>query len=253
MADRIIKFKRGATATAQKAQKKGGEDQTSSFGQDVSAELALDMEKWKWAKKEREEKEAQKAQEEDDEEFRPQIIPRGVPSTSRPPATVTSTTPNEKRQKVTDPKLGATSFQQLFADTTTGRNLDDVIDQGVHVSTKQDKKVQKEDRKEEEPPKFVRGSIKARRLWIAGFNFDGVDLTEAFPQGKDISVLAVNEDYEDVYLTADDGMTLYTKGFIEHYGTAFFNSVVRSPGGKGRKQLLVTRRGGSTEFVRPTK
>jgi hypothetical protein len=66
----------------------------------------------------------------------------------------------------------------------------------------------------------VRGSIKARRLWIAGFSFEGIDLTQAFPQGKDIAVLAVDEDYEDVYLTADDGMVLYTKGFIEHYGTA---------------------------------
>jgi hypothetical protein len=216
MADRIIKFKRGATATAQKAQKKGGEDQTSSFGQDVSAELALDMEKWN---KESEEREAQKAQEEDDEEFRPQIIPRGVPSTSRPPATVMSTTPNEKRQKVTDPKLGATSFQQLYT-ATTGQSLDDLMDQEVLVPTDQGGKAQERETKEDEPPPFVRGSIKARRLWIAGFSFEDIDVKVKFPRGKDIAVLAVNKDGEDVYLTADDGITLYTKEFVELYGKA---------------------------------
>lgn len=111
--------------------------------------------------------------------------------------------------------MGSTTFQQLFADTT-GHNLNEVIDQRVHRSTNQDEKVQTE----EEPPKFVRGSIKARRLWVAGFKFEGVDLDEAFPQGKDIAVLAKTEDDEEAYLTADDGITLYTKGFIEHYGVA---------------------------------
>jgi hypothetical protein len=212
MSDKVTKFRRSATATAQKAQKKGGEDKTSSFGDDVQAELAKDMEKWE---KEREEQKVQ----EDDEEFFAPIIPRGVPSTSRPPATVTSATPNEKRQKVADSKMGATSFQQLFADTT-GHSLDDLIDQGVPVAENQDEKVQKEDPKEEEPPRFVRGSIKARRLWIAGFSFEGIDVTQPFPQGKDIAVLAVNEEAEDVYLTADDGIVLYTKGFIEHYRRA---------------------------------
>jgi hypothetical protein len=76
MADKFNKLRKSATATSQKAPKRGGEGQTSSFAQDVSAELALDMEKWT---KESEEREAQKAQE-DEEDFRPQIIPRGVPS-----------------------------------------------------------------------------------------------------------------------------------------------------------------------------
>jgi hypothetical protein len=241
MADRIIKFKRGATAAAQKAQqKKGGEDQTPSFGQDVSAALALDLEKW-----EKEEREAQKAgEEEDEEEFDPPIIPRGVPSTSRPPATATSTTPNEKRQKVEETKMGSLNFQQLFADTT-GHQLNDLIDRGLQVSTNQSEKVQKETINEGEPPRFVRGSIKAKRLWIAGFGFDRIDLTEAFPQGKDIAVLAVNEAFEDKYLTADDGIALYTKGFIKHYGVA---ALVEQGGG----QLLATTRG-STEFVRLTR
>ena len=45
-------------------------------------------------------------------------------------------------------------------------------------------------------------------------------MTKPFPTGKDIAVLAVNEDAEDVYLTAYDGIALYTKGFIAHYGRA---------------------------------
>jgi hypothetical protein len=120
---------------------------------------------------------------------------------------------------VEESKMGALNFQQLYADTT-GHHLNDSIDQDVQVLTNQDEKIHKEDTKEGEPPRFVRGSIKAKRLWIAGFSFEDFDLTEAFPQGKDIAILAVNEDYEVVYLTADDGIALYTKGFIEHYGTA---------------------------------
>jgi hypothetical protein len=46
MSDKVIKFRRSATATAQKAQKKEEEDKTSSFRDDVGAELARDMEKW---------------------------------------------------------------------------------------------------------------------------------------------------------------------------------------------------------------
>ena len=74
MSDKVTKYRRSATATSQKAQKKGGEDKTSSFAEDVSAELARrDMEKWE---KESEEREAQ----EDEEDFLPPIIPRGGPS-----------------------------------------------------------------------------------------------------------------------------------------------------------------------------
>jgi hypothetical protein len=151
---------------------------------------------------------------EEDEELFP-TIPMGVPSSSRPPATVTSTTPNEKRQKTSDPKMGAASFQKLFADTT-GHRLDDLINQEVLESANRDEKVLKEEAKDEEPPLFVRGSIKASRLWIGGFSFEGIDVTKQYPRGKDRAVLAVNEDGEDVYLTADDGIALYTKGFVAH-------------------------------------
>ena len=121
---------------------------------------------------------------EEDEELFP-TIPMGVPSSSRPPATVTSTTPNEKRQKTSDPKMGAASFQKLFADTT-GHRLDDLINQNVGAggtqqeinltddldSANQDGTVQREEvlteQTEQGPPLFVRGSmIKAKRLWTA--------------------------------------------------------------------------------------
>jgi hypothetical protein len=166
MADKIIKIRKSATATSQKAQKKGGEDKTSSFGQDVSAVLAEDLEKW-----ENDEREAQKAKEGDEEDFHPQFIPRGVSSTSRPSATATSTTPNEKRQKVEETKMGSLNFQQLFADAT-GRSLDDFMDQEALVSADrggkaqekeaQEKEAQEKEAREEEPPLFVRGTIKAR-------------------------------------------------------------------------------------------
>jgi hypothetical protein len=42
MADRKNKFKKVATATARRAQKKEGGDKTSSFHQDVDAEMAED-------------------------------------------------------------------------------------------------------------------------------------------------------------------------------------------------------------------
>jgi hypothetical protein len=43
MADKVTKLKRSATATGpQKAQRKEGENKTSSFGDDVNAELARD-------------------------------------------------------------------------------------------------------------------------------------------------------------------------------------------------------------------
>jgi hypothetical protein len=45
-------------------------------------------------------------------------------------------------------------------------------------------------------------------------------VTKPYPKGKDIVVLTVNEDGEDAYLTADDGIALYTKGFIAEYGKA---------------------------------
>jgi hypothetical protein len=131
MADRTNKLRKVATATSQKAQKKEGESKTSSFGDDVSAELARDMEKWE---KERAEQEVQ----EEDEEFFP-VIPMGVSSSSRPPATMTNTTPNEvipKRQRTADPKMGATSFQQLFVDTT-GHRRGDLIDQNVGAGNTQ--------------------------------------------------------------------------------------------------------------------
>jgi hypothetical protein len=108
---------------------------------------------------------------------------------------------------VEETNKGSLNFQQLFADTT-GHQLNDLIDRGLRVSTNQSEKVQKETMDEGEPPRFVRGSIKAKRLWIAGFGFDRIDLSEAFPQGKDIAVLVVNEDDEEVYLTADDGISL---------------------------------------------
>jgi hypothetical protein len=41
MADKVTRLRKGATATSQKAQKKEGEIKTSSFGDDVSAELAI--------------------------------------------------------------------------------------------------------------------------------------------------------------------------------------------------------------------
>jgi hypothetical protein len=134
MSDKVTKYRRSATATSQKAQKKGGEDKTSSFAEDVSAELARDMEKWE---KESEEREAQ----EEDEEFFP-TIPMEVPSTSRPPATVTNTTPNEvipKRQRTANNcrKLlapifgsavlclfGITSFGVVFVTVAGGRLVD---------------------------------------------------------------------------------------------------------------------------------
>jgi hypothetical protein len=118
MADRTSQPKQvAATAKTPKAQKKEGEDKTSSFGQDVDAEMARDLEKWN-----KEEREAQKTGQEDEEEFDPPIIPRGVPSTSRPPATATSTTPKEKKQKVEETKMGSLNFQQLFASTTVRRS-----------------------------------------------------------------------------------------------------------------------------------
>jgi hypothetical protein len=161
MADKIIRIRRSATATSQKAQKKGGEDKTSSFHQDVGAQMAEDLEEW-----ENNEREAQKAMEGDEEDFHPQVIPRGVSSTSRPSATTTSTTPQEKKQKVEgETKMGSLNFQQLFVEAT-GRQLNDLIDQSPQVSTNQSGIVQKETTREEEPPLFVRGSIKARRLWI---------------------------------------------------------------------------------------
>jgi hypothetical protein len=66
MADRTNKLRKVATAMSQKAQKKEGESKTSSFGDDVSAELALVMERWE---KERTEREAL----EEEEEFFPII------------------------------------------------------------------------------------------------------------------------------------------------------------------------------------
>jgi hypothetical protein len=83
---------------------------------------------------------------------------KGVPSTNRPPATVTSTTPNEKRLKVEESKMGALSFQQLYADTT-GHHLNDLIDQDVLVSANRDEKVQREEGKDEEPPTAICAGI----------------------------------------------------------------------------------------------
>jgi hypothetical protein len=155
VADRTKNLRKVATATSQKSQRKEGEGKTSSFGSDVQAELAKkDMERW-----EKERIEGQEAQEDEEEFFAP-IIPRGVPSTT---VTSASATPNEKKQKVADSNMGASNFHQLFADTT-GHSPDDLIDQGVPVAANQDEKVQKEEEKDEEPSRFVRGSIKARRL-----------------------------------------------------------------------------------------
>jgi hypothetical protein len=114
-----------------------------------------------------------------------------------------NTGPNEaatKRQRTADPKMGATSFQQLFAETT-GRRLDDVIEQNVGVGSTQqeihltddlesanrDGTVQREEvvaePKETGPPLFVRGSIKAKRLWAAEFSFEGINENQRYPAG----------------------------------------------------------------------
>jgi hypothetical protein len=133
MADKVTKLRKSATATRpQKAQKKEGENKTTSFGEDFNAELARDMERW-----EKERATEQTAQEEEEEHF--PIIPMRVSSSSQPPTTRMNTGPNEaatKRQRTADPKIGATSFQQLFAETT-GRRLDDVIEQNVGAGSTQ--------------------------------------------------------------------------------------------------------------------
>jgi hypothetical protein len=203
MADKVTKLRRGATATSQKAQKKEGEDKTSGGR-------------------------------------------RGNPSNHPNGVVVESTSGDRdehsslKRQRTADPKMGATSFQQLFADTTGRRRLDDVIDQNfgaentqqeIHrtdddlESTNRDGTVQREEvvaePKEKGPPLFVRGSIKAKRIWTAGFSFEGIDEKLRYSAGKDVAVAVVNKDGEEVYLTADDGITLYTKEeFATYYGKA---------------------------------
>jgi hypothetical protein len=159
-----------------------------------------------------------------------------------PPMTRMNTGHNEvatKRQRTADPKMGATSFQQLFAETT-GRRLDDVIDQNVgaggtqqeiHLkddleSANQDGTVQREEvvaePTEKGPPLFVRGSIKAKRLWAAGVGFvEGIDEDARYSAGKDLAVIAVNQECdEERYVTADDGILLYTREFAMYYGQA---------------------------------
>jgi hypothetical protein len=88
----------------------------------ISAVMAQDM--VEWANQNTGE---QKAQEEIEH------IQLGVSSSSQPPVTRMNTGPNEvatKRQRMAEPQMGATSFKELFADTT-GHRLDDLIVQNV--------------------------------------------------------------------------------------------------------------------------
>jgi ribosome-binding ATPase YchF (GTP1/OBG family) len=92
MADKVTKFRRSATAKGQKVQKKEGERKLSSFGEDLSAVMAQDMEEW--AKQNTVEQTAQ-----DEIEH----IQMGVSSSSQPPVTAMNSGPNEvatKRHRV---------------------------------------------------------------------------------------------------------------------------------------------------------
>jgi hypothetical protein len=235
MADKVTKLRKGATATGQKAQRKEGERKLSSFGEDLSAVMAQDMEQW--AKQ-------NTAEEQTAQEDASEHIPMGVSSSSQPPVARMNTGPNEvatKRQRMADPQMGATSsFKQLFADTT-GRRLDDLIDQNVGArgtqqeicltdyldSANQDGTVQREEvlteSTEKGPPLFVRVSIKAKRLWAAGFGFvEDIDENARYPVGKDLAVIiAINRECDDErYVTADDGILLYTRDFAMYDGQA---------------------------------
>jgi hypothetical protein len=94
------------------------------------------------------------------------------------------------------------------------------------ISSRQIGTVQREkvvaDPKETGPPLFVWGSIKAKRLlWAAGFSFEGINENSRYPAGKDLAVIAVNKDCDEgVFVTADDGILLYTKEFATYYGQA---------------------------------
>jgi hypothetical protein len=46
MTDKVIKLRKSATTTEQKAQKKEGERKTSSFGEDLQAVMDQDMKEW---------------------------------------------------------------------------------------------------------------------------------------------------------------------------------------------------------------
>jgi hypothetical protein len=93
----------------------------------------------------------------------------------------------------------------------------------ISESTNRDGTVQREEvvaePKETGPPLFVRGSIKAKRLWAAGFSFEGINKNQRYLADKDLAVIAVNKDCDEgVFMTADDGILLYTKEFVTYYG-----------------------------------
>jgi hypothetical protein len=95
-------------------------------------------------------------------------------------------------------------------------NLTDDLDSANQDGTVQMEEVVTE-QTEKGPPLFVRGSsiIRAKRHWNAGFGFvEDIDENSRYPNGKDLAVTAINIDCDDNrYLTADDGIQLYTRDF----------------------------------------
>jgi hypothetical protein len=124
MADKVTKLRKSATATERSRKHKGRKGRGNSHPSENTCML-------QWSRTWKKNTVEQTAQDE------PEQIRVGESSSSQPPGTAMNTGPNEistKRQRVgaamAGPQIGATSFTQLFADTT-GRRLDDLIDQNA--------------------------------------------------------------------------------------------------------------------------